>query len=55
VESLQFRLAMGTKAIPPQFLLMLPYLLAMVVLVWIYRGAKAPAALAVAYDREARG
>ena len=55
VESLQFKLALGTKLIPPQFLLMLPYLFAMVVLVWIYRGAKAPAALAVPYDREARG
>ena len=44
VESLQFKLALGTKAIPPQFLLMLPYVFAMVVLVWIYRGAKAPAA-----------
>jgi ABC-type uncharacterized transport system permease subunit len=55
VESLQFKLALGTKIIPPQFLLMLPYLFAMVVLVWTYRGAKAPAALAVPYDREARG
>jgi len=55
VESFQFKLAMGTKLVPPQFLLMLPYLFAMVVLVWIYRGAKAPAALAVPYDREARG
>jgi simple sugar transport system permease protein len=55
VESLQFKLALGTKLVPPQFLLMLPYLFAMVVLVWIYRGAQAPAALAVPYDREARG
>jgi simple sugar transport system permease protein len=55
VESLQFKLALGTKLIPPQFLLMLPYLFAMVVLVWISRGATAPAALAVPYDREARG
>jgi simple sugar transport system permease protein len=55
VESFQFKLAMGTKLVPPQFLLMLPYLFAMVVLVWIYRGATAPAALAVPYDREARG
>jgi ABC-type uncharacterized transport system permease subunit len=55
VESLQFKLALGTKLVPPQFLLMLPYLFAMVVLVWTYRGAKAPAALAVPYDREARG
>jgi simple sugar transport system permease protein len=55
VESFQFKLAMGTKLVPPQFLLMLPYLFAMIVLVWIYRGAQAPAALAVPYDREARG
>lgn len=55
VESLQFKLALVTRLVPPQFLLMLPYLFAMVVLVWIYRGAKAPAALAVPYDREARG
>lgn len=55
VESLQFKLALGTRLVPPQFLLMLPYLFAMVVLVWIYRGAQAPAALAVPYDREARG
>jgi general nucleoside transport system permease protein len=55
VEAFQFKLAMGTKAIPPQFLLMLPYLFAMAVLVRIYRGAKAPRALTVPYDREARG
>jgi general nucleoside transport system permease protein len=55
VESFQFKLAMGTKLIPPQFLLMLPYVFAMVVLVRVYRGAQAPTALAVAYDREARG
>jgi simple sugar transport system permease protein len=55
IESLQFKLALGTTVVPPQFLLMLPYLFAMVVLVWIYRGARAPAALAVPYDREARG
>jgi general nucleoside transport system permease protein len=55
VESLQFKLALATRLVPPQFLLMLPYLFALVVLVWIYRGAQAPAALAVPYDREARG
>ena len=55
VESLQFKLAMGTKAIAPQFLLMLPYVLALVALVLVYRGAKAPAGLAVPYSREARG
>jgi len=55
VESFQFRLAMGTTRVPPQFLLMLPYLFAMMVLVGISRHATAPAALALPYDREARG
>lgn len=55
IESLQFKLAMATRALPPQFLLMLPYVFALVALVWVYRGARAPAALAVPYDREARG
>jgi simple sugar transport system permease protein len=55
VESLQFKVALGTKLVPPQFLLMLPYVFAMVVLVRVYRGARAPRALALPYDREARG
>jgi len=55
VEALQFRLALVTRAVPPQLLLALPYLLAIAVLVRVYRGAQAPAALAVPYDREARG
>lgn len=55
VEAFQFKVAMGTKLIPPQFLLMLPYVFAIVVLVQIYRGAKAPRALTIPYDREARG
>jgi ABC-type uncharacterized transport system permease subunit len=55
VESLQFKLALVTRVVPPQFLLMLPYLLAMAALVSIHRGAQAPAALAAPYDREARG
>jgi ABC-type uncharacterized transport system permease subunit len=33
---------------------MLPYLFAMAVLVRIYHGAKAPRALMIPYDREAR-
>ena len=55
VESFQFKLAMGSKLVPPQFLLMLPYIFAMAVLIRIYRGARAPKALTVPYDREARG
>ena len=55
VEAFQFKVAMGTKLVPPQFLLMLPYVFAIIVLVQIYRGAKAPKALTIPYDREARG
>jgi simple sugar transport system permease protein len=55
VESFQFKLAMTSKLVPPQFLLMSPYLFAIVVLIRIYSGARAPRALAVPYDREARG
>ena len=55
VEALQFKVALLTKAIPTQLLLMLPYILALLVLIRIYRGAQAPAALTVPYDRESRG
>ncbi|HET9491859.1 MAG TPA: ABC transporter permease [Methylomirabilota bacterium] len=55
VEAFQFKAGMVSKAVPPQFLLMLPYVFALVVLVRVYRGASAPRALAVPYDREARG
>jgi simple sugar transport system permease protein len=55
VEVFQLKVAIGAKVIPSQFLLMLPYVFAMVVLVRIYQGAQAPRALAVPYDREARG
>ncbi|KUO42832.1 MAG: hypothetical protein APU95_04270 [Hadesarchaea archaeon YNP_N21] len=55
-DALQYRLqAMGGILmgvyIPPEFLLMLPYLLTMVVLVFIYRGAGAPSALGRPYKR----
>ena len=55
VEALQFKVALLTKAIPTQFLLMLPYILALLVLIRIYRGARAPAALTIPYNREFRG
>src|SRR6266446_6921124 len=54
VEAFQFKAGLVEKAVPSQFLLMLPYLFALAVLVRIYRGARAPRALAVPYDREAR-
>ncbi len=55
VEAFQFKAGMVSKVVPAQFLLMLPYVFALVVLVRVYRGASAPRALAVPYDREARG
>jgi simple sugar transport system permease protein len=54
VEALQFKLAMVSRAVPPQFLQMLPYAFAIVVLVRAYRGARAPEALGRPYHREAR-
>ena len=53
-EALQFKLALVTKAVPPQFLQMLPYLVAIVVLVRVYRGAEPPRALGLPYERESR-
>src|SRR5437763_7597518 len=55
IEALQFKVALVARALPPQFFQMLPYLVAIVVLVRVYRGARAPAALARPYDRELRG
>lgn len=54
VDAMQFTFAVTSKAVPPQFLRMLPYVLAIVVLVRVYGRAQAPAALAKPYDREAR-
>lgn len=54
VEAFQFKLALLNKAVPPQFLQMLPYAFAILVLVRAYRGVEAPEALGKPYDREAR-
>lgn len=54
VDAMQFTFAVTSKTIPPQFLRMLPYVLAILVLVRVYGRAQAPAALAKPYDREAR-
>jgi simple sugar transport system permease protein len=54
VEALEIRIGILTKVIPSQFLLMLPYLFAIVVLVRITQGAQAPRALGVPYHRESR-
>lgn len=55
VEVLQFKVALVAKAISTQLLLMLPYLLALLVLIRIYRGAQVPPARTILYDRESRG
>ncbi len=54
VEALGIKVGIVTKAIPPQFLLMLPYLFAVLALIRIYRGAEAPRSLGVPYNRESR-
>jgi ABC-type uncharacterized transport system permease subunit len=54
IESVQFRMAMSSRLIPSQFLLMLPYLAAIVVIVWAYRRAESPQSLLKPYDREQR-
>ncbi|MEK6711579.1 MAG: ABC transporter permease [Nitrospinota bacterium] len=57
VDAFQFKvsaLPQLAKIVPPQFLLMLPYVFAMLVLVKVAQGAEAPRALARPYDRESR-
>jgi len=58
VDAFQFRVSSlpgMSKIIPPQFLLMLPYLFALLVIIKVARGTEAPQSLARPYDREARG
>jgi len=57
VDAFQFKISslpQMAKIIPPQFLLMLPYLFAMLVLVKVASGAEAPRALTRPYHRESR-
>lgn len=57
VDAFQFKvssLPQMAKIVPPQFLLMLPYVFAMLVLVKVASGAEAPRALTRPYDRESR-
>jgi simple sugar transport system permease protein len=55
VEALQYSLTLRLPHVPPQFLLMIPYLFVIIVALRAYRGAQAPAALMKPYDREQRG
>lgn len=54
VEALQFQLGITLKWLPPQALLMAPYLFVLIVAIRAYRGASAPQALMRPYDREMR-
>jgi len=54
VDAVQFTFAVTSQTIPPQFMQMLPYVLAIVVLVTMDGRAQAPAHLTKPYDREAR-
>ncbi|NDJ17524.1 ABC transporter permease [Myxacorys almedinensis] len=51
-DALQYRIqALGFKALPYEFLLMLPYVLTLVVLVWGSRQSNTPAALGIPYSK----
>ena len=54
IESLQFRMAMVSKLIPSQFFLMLPYISAIIVIIWVSQRAESPENLLQPYDRESR-
>lgn len=54
IESLQFRMALVSKLIPSQFYLMLPYISAIIVIIWVSQRAEAPENLLQPYDRESR-
>jgi simple sugar transport system permease protein len=53
-EALQYKVAVVSKVVPSQFLLMLPYVVAILVLIRVYHGAEPPRALGIAYERESR-
>ena len=53
VETLVFQLQARDVAIPYQFLLMLPFIVTLLVLIWVYRRAEIPQALGKSYEREA--
>ena len=53
VEVLVYQLQAMEVAIPYQFLLMLPFIVTLFILIWVYRRAEVPEALGKAYDREA--
>lgn len=52
IEVYQYYLQLTTPNIPYQFLLMMPYIATIIVLIYVYRKAEAPAALATPYERK---
>lgn len=54
IEALQFRWAMVMQSIPSQVFLMLPYIFAIIALIWVYKQAESPQSLMKPYDREQR-
>jgi len=52
VEALAYRVQILYRAIPYHFILMMPYIVVIIILVYIYRGATPPAALGIPYRRE---
>jgi len=54
IEVLAFRLQIESRAIPYQFLLMLPYIATILVMVFSYSKSRVPAFLGKNYDREKR-
>jgi simple sugar transport system permease protein len=54
IEVLAFRLQIESRAIPYQFLLMLPYIATLLVMVVSYSKSRVPAFLGKNYDREKR-
>jgi simple sugar transport system permease protein len=52
VEALAYRVQILYRAIPYHFILMMPYIIVIVTLVYIYKGVSPPAALGIPYRRE---
>ena len=53
VEVAVYQLQTMRVAIPYQFLLMIPFIITMIILIWVYKRAEVPQALGRPYDREA--
>lgn len=53
VEVIVYLLQTMRVAIPYQFLLMIPFIVTMIILIWVYKRAEVPQALGKPYDREA--